>query len=986
MNKFDSNSSTSGVDKASRVAEAKKFFDVLYAHVAGDYFAHICTLGKKPHFAFFKVSDEKERARMAEAAISLDAKLNAKDKQGVYVSVNLQSSIPEKGRGSKDAYTLQVATVTDIDAVGGAHVNHVDEKTGKNIVYLPDFDTAKSLIPFQLSMLVNTGYGGLQGYAIYREPIVITADNHDSLEKRGENFIDCIQNRAGIYVNAVDNVQDIPRLLRVPGTRNCKVETDNAPMCRIVEVNDVRFSPKGLDEKISVFMPAPSPMNFTTTAQEKSSTMPTKDFSYRPKADLPPEFKKLRGDINANVTPEMLIAKGYLQPSPDGAVDKYCCVWCGSPHSDDGSAAMHYYEEGANSHFTCFSIAVIKANHGGDVFSLIVKVKNLDCNGANFFKSIKEIADEFSIPYDEKIFRSKRAVNNLPIDLVLPDGVEFQGNSIVLVGKKKKTDSEPPRYTASRTLIVPTKKFVSDGSGKVSYEVSIHLPDGTWKRAETDKRTLLDPSRIFELTEQDADVASPKTLTSYFSKLLALPENDALIPKVTVFNQPGWHGDNFIYPVPADGENYRVERSNINYASIFTPKGDSNKWLDKFLAIADADSKNQGSLKRIVIGACLVAPLLKVIGVKNIQINVCGSSSFAKTLIPKIGLSVYGDPSEGKMFRTWNSSENNRLAMALGFCDFPILVDEGESMNKATRGARATDAYNFFAGITDQKNKRNGDMREAGVFRGVRIMTSESPMHTVTDKQGMFKRLIDIPVREQLFDENTATRLHLFVEGNYGHFGRKWIQHVEAHKADIAKNFESACDYFAAEGFTRDGLPAELKSVDSTNARAVIACAVAFWHFYHCVFELPFDYMSARLDAEQILAELPTIDEMSDVTRSIHLLASWVSENTKRFMKQQKTPEGVPIKGKYWASESYAPTAGILYANESVAFYQNQFRQIVSEIGLPSYEKLLSDLYNADCLDCPNSGEKRKKVPNSEGGRTHAFVVKAGVLFPNDDD
>ena len=580
--------------------------------------------------------------------------------------------------------------------------------------------------------------------------------------------------------------------------------------------------------------------------------------------------------------------------------------------------------------------------------------------------------------------KSKRSVTNLPIKLVFPDDVEFQGNSIVLVGKKKKTDSEPPRYTASRTLILPTKKFVSDTSGKVSYEVSIHLPDGTWKRAETDKRTLLDPSRIFELTEQDADVASPKTLTSYFSKLLALPENDALIPKVIVYNRPGWHGDNFIYPIPADGENYRVERSGINYASIFTPKGDAKKWLEKFLVIAD--SKNQGALKRIVIGACALAPMLEIIGGMNPQFNLWGTSNLAKTPLVKFGLSIYGDPSIGKLMRTWGGSSKNRLTMAAGLGDFPQMLDEAESMSATSRKELSAAVYDFSTGLIKQINKRNGDVHDAEAFRSVRFSTGETPMHTVSDKQGNFKRLIDLPVRKELFPDSEARKLHLFAENNFGHFGRSWIRYIKANKADIAKDFESACDYFAAGGFTRDGLHAEFKSVDPTNARSIIACAVAFWHFYRCVFELPFDYMQARFDAEQILAELPTIDEMSDVKRSIQLLASWVAEHPKSFITPRKY-NGTPIEGEDNPAESYAGTVGKKFADGHIAFYPFAFRKICAEIGLPSYEKFLCDLYDADCLECKSSREKstQKKI---EGENKRVYMIKSGVLFSNttDDD
>lgn len=1018
-NKSDNDFSINLYDTPSRVADAKKFLDLLFGAVSGKRYSYLWL--KNPtqkgggKTIAYCVTDSDARERMAKDAI----RICDEQRLEVYVGVNctdepsatnVRSTTPSKWKdGRAPAVTVQTATVTDIDAVGGSHVNHVD-KQGRNIVYLPDFDTAKSLLPFQLSLLINSGYGGLHGYALYREPIVITADNDKPAEDRNKKFIDVIQHRSGIYIHAVDSIHDLPRVLRVVGTRNYKGGvSDDAPFVRFGEINDVRFSPEELDEKIATFMPAPSPTIFTPTPsttrkpqkQKVDPTMPEINFSHKKHGGkFSEKIRRLMDNINANITDADLLAKGYLEQSVNG---EYCCPWCDSGHGEHQSGACHYYADGSNSHFTCFSLRKYPKSHGGDIIAFLAQIYEMQQSGKEFFDLLKRIADDFSIPYDEDTFKTTRKtteqiIEGAPVNLVFPADVTLYGNEIQLVSWKfdKTTGEQVPSYfTVARTIILPSKKFCDLASGKISYEVSIHLPNGQWKRADADKRTLLDPSKIYELTEQDADVASPKGLAQYFSKVLSLPENDERIPKIKVYNRPGWHGDQFIYPTPAETDNYRVERSNISYTEIFATKGNATEWLEMFKDVTDygkySDDKSrnpQSHYVRFAIGLCLVAPMLKVIGVKNIQVDFHGTSNYAKTLAPKIGLSVFGDPSDGKMLRTWNSSENNRLAMALGFCDFPILVDEGESMSKKTRETFFTDSYIFFTGITDQKNKRNGDVREAGIFRGVRTMTAESPMHTDTDKKGAFKRFIDFPVRKQIFDDSTARDLHLFVERNFGHYGRKWCNYIVENRQAIRADFNTLCKHFEQAGFGTNFNPIKFDTVDPTNARSVIAAATAFYHFLTCLkLDKEFDMMRAIVLAEQFLRELPTQEEMSDVKRSIDLLASWINQHEDRFQTPRKADvDDRPIEGEFNPVGTYAGAVGMKFADGSYGFFTLAFRDIVSEIGLPSYKKFLNDLYELGALICKDTDGKKSNTDRFNGKLKRYYHIKADVLFPKTTD
>ena len=232
-------------EKQSRIDEAERSFNLLFGEVKNRKFGYIWTKQGEVRKTFpFDVSNPDERRQMAQKAIELnDAGAD------VYYGINLMD-VPAaaNARVTAEHVTLQTATVTDIDIEGG---NHISNETKK---YPPNFDTAKSFLPFPVSILVNSGYG-LHGLCIYDVPIIITADNRAACEERNKKFLDVIRSRAGNYAKAVDGVGDLPRVFRVPGTRNYKLGVSNdAPICHIVEVNDLRFTPTEIDDKLNALI------------------------------------------------------------------------------------------------------------------------------------------------------------------------------------------------------------------------------------------------------------------------------------------------------------------------------------------------------------------------------------------------------------------------------------------------------------------------------------------------------------------------------------------------------------------------------------------------------------------------------------------------------------------------------------------------------------------------------------------------------------
>lgn len=263
-------------DTTSRVAEAERFLNVLFGSVKGEVYSYLWTKQDKATYPF-KVSDADARKLMARRAVSL-----SDEGKDVYIGVNGGSEPAQAGqRYTASQVTLQTATVTDIDVEGGNH------SSTANKIYPPNFAVAKNFLPFDTSLVVDSGHG-LHAYCVYSEPINITALNRAACETRNRKFIEAVRRRAGVFGKAVDGVGDLPRVLRVPGTYNYRLGRDNPPLCKLVEVNDIRFTPADMDERLAALETKP----VSIQQKDVKSSKPHRD--YQPTGSEPTDIERAR--------------------------------------------------------------------------------------------------------------------------------------------------------------------------------------------------------------------------------------------------------------------------------------------------------------------------------------------------------------------------------------------------------------------------------------------------------------------------------------------------------------------------------------------------------------------------------------------------------------------------------------------------------------------------------------------------------------------
>ena len=130
--------------------------------------------------------------------------------------------------------------VADVDVLGPAHKETALPKTEKEAI---DFVNSLKLKP---SIIVRSG-NGVHAIWLLDEPFVI----HNEEERQ---YIRDISAGFGIYVIQegikkgwkLDNVQDIPRMLRAPGSLNFK---SNPPkQCEVYSVEEIRYPLSAFEE------------------------------------------------------------------------------------------------------------------------------------------------------------------------------------------------------------------------------------------------------------------------------------------------------------------------------------------------------------------------------------------------------------------------------------------------------------------------------------------------------------------------------------------------------------------------------------------------------------------------------------------------------------------------------------------------------------------------------------------------------------------
>lgn len=907
--------------KQARIEMALRFLNLLFGTVVERVFGYLWTKQDKATYPF-AVSSPDERVAMATKAIELsDA---GKD---VYFGVNLMNEPPARNARVKAEFvTLQTATVADIDIIGGEH-------TDSN-KYPANVEVAKGFLSFPVSLLVDSGYG-LHPYCLYAKPIAITAENRSEVTKRNKKFIDSIRNRAGKYAKAVDSVHDLPRVLRMPGTYNYKCGRENAPLCQLIEVSDVHFTPTELDEKLNALI----------TAKKKSEQ--------QKQHSVPPMYQSVdERDRALNML--------AVIPVADLSRDEWLHVGMalknnGNTVSDWGQWSRNddRFKEGE-----CEKLWSGFTGTGLTIATIHDIAKRYDYKEPSRVPSVPIVPTRTNS--DEKVYTRDR-IRDCPVNLILPKNFIWKNTGITLVVPPKKETDEPKYICVTRTPIVPTKIFREPKQNIFTYEIAT-LIRGVWRTTEIAGKALADPRAIITLADSGALILEPKILCRFLNDIISLNPD---LNEIKAYDQPGWHDGEYIYPT--GGKNYVVRRPGFNYAEEFSTRGNPETFKTYLLEALDKG----GAVARVFLGTGLLATLIQPLNILNAQIQLNSKSGGGKTALAKMTAAIFGNPRE--LIRTFGATEKNRQAVAAAYNDLPTFFDEMETMS----GKRAEEQlsqmiYSFAEGKGNQAQKRDGTARQAFRFYGTRLMTAERPILKDNDLRGAYKRLVQIRC-PKLFDDQFAADLHFIAENNFGHFGKSWTEYSTEHQKEIVQTFAGFGKIFATHS----------QNIEPTQLKGITGAVVALQYFLICIgAQSAFDSKATATDIKEIIALLPTNAQLDDTARAVEALGSYVASHEKSFTRDEKdTDTNKPVEIGAWGTVC----SGKIFDTGAVAVFPTELKRILEdELHFASADKLIAEWKEQSNILITDKGRTTHKI--RIGKKTYNVIhFRAGILATDTD-
>jgi len=214
---------TNGVTSESRL-----FLEALFCHKPEEPYALLWTLPEKRSHWFRNVE---EAIRFAESQCARD----------VYVGVGLsERDYGPKHRCASEDISGIVGVWADVDLKSDAHQKAALPATVEN---------ALKILPSQLppTFIVRTG-NGIHAWWLFREPLIFETDEE---RREAANLVyrwqTLLRLNAAAHGWVFDRLSDLARVLRIPGTQNCKDPQNPKPVIIHSHV-DRRYNPSDVAE------------------------------------------------------------------------------------------------------------------------------------------------------------------------------------------------------------------------------------------------------------------------------------------------------------------------------------------------------------------------------------------------------------------------------------------------------------------------------------------------------------------------------------------------------------------------------------------------------------------------------------------------------------------------------------------------------------------------------------------------------------------
>lgn len=559
---------------------------------------------------------------------------------------------------------------------------------------------------------------------------------------------------------------------------------------------------------------------------------------------------------------------------------------------------------------------------------------------------------------------TQKAIPNCPVNLTIPKGFKFCSKGIYHISEKGNES------IVSYTPVVPSRIFGRVDGADEHVELAIYDKfTNSWKFQKVKQTVLAKAQEIISLAEYGIHVNSDtaKKLSVFLTNIQRIGLNPVNIPRVKVYRQPGWMGDDcetFVYP-PGNGD-YEVQDSGFCYAEKFRTKGETKDWLRLF---AEVYKSSVGA--RYTIGLVCAAPLTKICRARNFQGILVAPSGSGKSAIVATAMSIFGDPY--KLYENCGGTGNFINEYSSKLNDLPVWLDEFQLADQRLRENFEQAIFSHAEGKTRGRMSRNAEMKEQFQFRGTRIFTSEQNVLGETFTQGAFNRTIELQAADMISEE-LALEVHQNINRSFGHYGQKFINYVSYHQNSVRKTYaelqERIKDYCKPRKLIEShvqhlalvytGITYLVKFLEDAGDIKINTslCEVSDALFSPIIylenFDLPF-----------WLELLPAPEESNNNVRFLSTVSELRFSHTKHFDEQAKDSTGK----EYCSSAVLEPVLGIKFLNGDVAFYPSALKKVLKDDNVPVVSRI-HDLAEKGLLKIKPNRSHKNQYPVTFNGES----------------
>ncbi len=869
---------------------------------------------------WFKVNEIEKIAKTAEII---------GQKTNVFFGVGLRNKVLKNGlRGSEKDISCITTLYADIDVKGDAHAQKFLPKTIDEAV---DFLNGLNLKP---SIIVWSG-NGIHSYWLLDKPFKI-----ENSEDR--NRIILIFRGFGKYINfearkhdwKLDNVYDLARILRVPGSINHKLK--NNVKCGVIQSNLYRYSlesfnqdkhsygtvcnarknPQGVDKAVENCeflkycvdnaVDLPEPM-WHAMVSNIAPLPKGRDSVHQFSKSYPRySFYETERKIQRAIAENKPHTCEYIKENLNFDCGKNCHVKApivyGLPDLEERFKSLVSSEkinvDDILSEQNVRLCAWAKFNLPSEYAKLKAKLKG-KVNLRDFERAVR-VANCAS----QRNCEDKRKSKVLKLDgietsgAVIPQGWDVSmkyGVQKILKGN----NSDEPAVVCSCPLII-SRRFenIDDGTQKIEVKFLNH---NHWKTVIAPRSHIFNRTSIIKYADSGIPVSSGNAsdIVKYLSDYERA--NDKCIPFVKSISRIGW-GRSRTSQVASGicNENEKSTRKLeffpylISDDVVFeTEYKEASNLIDNTGEYGSFDIWKQNAqvlrnnqFGRFLLAASFASPLLEILNHRVFFVHIWHDSKSGKTAAIKMAISVWGNPT--KLMCSFNATSVGLERMAGTLKHLPFAIDELQVLNNKRLSVENI-IYSLGNGFGRLRGAKEGGVQETASWRNNILTSGEQPMSKESSNDGVLTRVLEL-YGKPVDDVNVAHTLHLVSENHYGFAGKIFIQYLindvlkikgKAHRDfdNLRKNIEKP----------------QAENCDNTHLDNV--AIVCLGDYYSSISVFGAKAESAWDEAvnlgTHILQNCKELQKADTIDRAWDFVTGWITSNKNRFL-----PDSTPCYGK----------------------------------------------------------------------------------------